>query len=378
MKLPDFIEQEMPAILAEWEAFAATLLPAAATLNSSELRDHAEQMLQTIAADLRAGQTAEHQAQKSKGRLMAARRRYPSTAAQMHAVLRATEGFSIEQLVSEYRALRASVLRLYGQAHAAGPDTLVDIGRFNESIDQAIAESVAYYCAEVDRWRNVFLGVLAHDLLGPLNAILLTSRLIAQVSSEPQVDAATKRLMRSSERMKDLIDDLVDYSRTALGLELPVRRESADLQAICATEVELRRAAHPEAQIRLTTPGPVPGSWDPSRLRQLLGNLITNAVKYGDPGEPVDVSLTASEPEARLTVRNCGTVASRDELDSLFEPLRRVPGAGGDDERRHLGLGLFVVREVARAHGGRVGVEAKDGTVTFTVKLPRGTVPAAS
>jgi signal transduction histidine kinase len=370
--LADFIEQTLPAILEEWEAFAGSLLPAAADLDSRALRDHAEEMLMAVVLDLRTSQTSAMQDAKSKGHFMDVGRRVPETAAEVHAVLRATGGFSIEQLVSEYRALRASVLKLYSQQHEPGPTTLEDVGRFNEAIDQAMAESVRFYSAEVERWRNVFLGVLGHDLLGPLNAILLTSKLVAALSRDQPVGAATERLIRSGERMKELLNDLLDYNRTKLGLGIPVRRRDGLLEAICLEEVELRKTAHPGADIRFRSTGSTHGQWDTSRMRQLLGNLIANAVKYGVQGGAVDVRLTGNDTEVQLRVRNQGALQSRDALSSLFDPLRRIADVDADEDPGHLGLGLFIVREVALAHGGHVAVESNDGVTDFTVHLPRG------
>ncbi len=375
MKLSDFIEQEMSTVLTEWETFATCLQPASLRLDPHALRDHAEQMLRAVVADLRTHQTDEAQAAKAHGQQMQARRQFPRTAAELHAVLRAGDGFSIEQLVSEYRALRASVLRLYGERHPPRPGTIDDIGRFNEAIHQAIAESVRYFAAEVDRWRHVFLGVLAHDMLGPLNAMLLTSQLIAKLSDDPPVAAATQRLLRSGARMKDLLDDLLGYNRTALGLGIPIRCQRADLQAICGDEIELRRTAHPGATLRFVCAGPVHGSWDPSRLRQLLGNLVSNAVQHGTPGAPIEIELTATDAQARLVVRNHGSTTTAEALESMFEPLRRS-SADSRDEHRHLGLGLYVVREIARAHGGRVDVESGQGITAFAVQLPRHAAPA--
>ena len=122
MRLADFIRRDMEAILAQWEAFAAAQLPAAASMKSLALRDHAQQILEAVADDIERHQTREAQAQKSKGRaplLMDA----TETAAQTHALLRARIGFNINQMAAEYRALRASVLRLWADAcEPAGTD----------------------------------------------------------------------------------------------------------------------------------------------------------------------------------------------------------------------------------------------------------------
>jgi signal transduction histidine kinase len=183
------------------------------------LRNHAEALLRAIAADLRTEQTELQQDLKARG---LAPLPAHQTAAQAHALLRAERGFSIRQLVSEYRALRASVLHQYLIAGYNDPHELRDIGRFNEAIDQAVTESVDFYTALVDRWRNIFLGVLGHDLRAPLQSILLTADLVSQRSPTPETAKDIERVRRSGERMAELLDDLLDYSRVAIGRARPL------------------------------------------------------------------------------------------------------------------------------------------------------------
>jgi signal transduction histidine kinase len=375
MRLADFIETNTEEILSEWEGFARTLLPAASGMDVTALRDHAEQILHTVARDLRTSQSRSEQAAKSRGEAPRPPRS-PETAAETHAVLRATSGFTMQQMVAEYRALRASVLKLWTDAHEPGPDTLSDMSRFNEAIDQAVAESVDYFAMEAERWRNVFLGVLGHDLRGPLNAIMLTSRLLAQLNEGTPVSAVTARLIRGAERMSKLLDDLLDYSRAALHLGIPVAPAITDIALACQEEIDLQRIAWPKNVIELTTEGPTQGVWDASRLKQLLGNLIANAAKYGDPGTPVTVRLVGNDDDVLLSVENTGPAIAAAGVQLLFEPLRR--GANGDvrTERNSLGLGLFIVRQIVRAHEGTVSVSSKDGKTVFSVTLPRN--PRAS
>ena len=304
------------------------------------------------------------------------RSRTERTAAQTHALLRASSRFTIRQLVAEYRALRASVLALWADAHPQGPLTLGDTGRFNEAIDQAIAESVDFFSAEVDRWRNVFLGVLGHDLRGPLNAILLTAHAISELGDGTPVSEATARLIRSGHRMKELLDDLLDYNRSSLKLGMPVAPRPGNLAPICLEEVEVQRAALPGSTIEFSSTGSTDGRWDPSRIKQLVANLVVNAVKYGEPAGVVTVRLLGDDTEVRLAVENSGTTIPAEELEGLFEPLRRGSQREWDAQRTNLGLGLFIVREVARAHGGAVRAESTDGRTTFTVTLPRATEAA--
>lgn len=368
MRLADFIEQNLGQILAQWESFAASLLPAAAKMDAASLRDHAEQILLAVTQDLRTAQTPQQSLDKSWGRAPPAREQ---TAAQTHALLRATSGFTVRQLIAEYRALRASVLALWAKVQPEGPHTLEDTGRFNEAIDQAIAESVDFYSAEVDRWRNVFLGILSHDLRGPLNAILLTARVISELSDGTPLSEATTRLVHSGHRMKELLDDLLDYNRSALELGLPVTPQAVELATVCFEEIQLQRSALPSSTIEYAATGSTSGMYDPSRIKQLLSNLVINAARYGDSSGPITVQLQGHDSEVRLSVTNTGRTIPADQLQLLFEPMKRGSIDDNNFERTNLGLGLFIVREVARAHGGGVVGESANGKTTFTVTLPR-------
>jgi signal transduction histidine kinase len=370
VRLADFIEANIPAILAEWEAFAASLLPAAKGLDALALRDHAEQMLKAMVDDLRTPRTGEEQSAKSKGQapvLSSA----AETAAQTHALLRASGGFTIRQLVAEYRALRASVLRLWREAGAYGPDAMEDAGRFNEAIDQAIAESVDYFTSEVDRWRALFLGVLGHDLRSPLNAILLTSQVISALSADTPLSEQSQKLIRSGERMRHLLDDLLDYNRSSLDIGIRVTPEPVELAAACREEIELLRVALPARTIEFHAEGATQGFWDGSRIKQIVSNLVTNAARYGDLNGIVRVSLRGHGAQVELSVENTGPTIPEDTMKSLFDPLRRGEATASQGERESLGLGLFIVREVARAHGGRVSVHSASGKTRFAVELPR-------
>ena len=250
MRLAEFILRDMEAILVEWEAFAATLFPAAASMTPLALRDHAKQILEAVAKDLSTPQTKQAQADKSMGRapkLMGA----PETAAQTHAVLRAQSGFDINQLAAEYRALRASVLRLWTDACQPDDPDLEDVIRFNEAIDQAIAESIGFFSAQVDQARNLLLGMLGHDMRSPLNTIQMTASYLAALNAGAKVSEAASRLIRSGASMKALLDDLVDFNRTKLGLGINIALADVDLAAVFADELEQLRGAHPGRQLEL-------------------------------------------------------------------------------------------------------------------------------
>ena len=371
MRLANFIDENVEAIVTAAAAFARTF-PAGARLGDAELRDHIALILDAIAQDLRTDQTEANELRKSHG-LIEASPRASATAAQTHALLRAKGGFSIEQLVAEYRALRASVLRLWARdGIQLDADALGDMVRFGEAIDQAVAESTAYFVAEADRLRNVFLAVLGHDLRGPLNSILMTSELLTRVVADEPLREHTSRLMRSGERMRRLLDDLLDYSRASLGVGINVKREAVDLSAALREEIDILRSALPGHAILFEVDGGTHGSFDASRLREAVSNLVHNAASYGDRDHPIVVRLSGNGETIAVSVENTGAALSEKELADLFEPLARGHGeATKAEDRTHLGLGLFIVRAVVLAHGGDIRAASAEGKTTFTLHLPR-------
>jgi hypothetical protein len=374
MRLAQFIHDNMEALLADWETFAATLLPAASGMTSLALRDHAAHILEAVAKDLATSQTRDEQSEKSKGRAPKVEGA-PETAAQTHAVLRAQGGFDINQLVAEYRALRAAVLRMWFDAGPLDDTGVEDMIRFNEAIDQAVAESVGHFHAQVERSRNLLLGMLGHDMRSPLGTILATASHLSALHAGKEVSVAAGRLIRSGESMRALLDDLVDFNRTKLGLGINVVPAEIDLAVPVADELEQLRGAHPQRRIELKVTGDCRGQWDGRRLQQALRNLVSNAIKYGTPDAPVRVALRGEDADVHLEVTNSGTPIDPSTLSEMFDPLRRGAAQGDRHERSSLGLGLFIVREIARAHGGEVDVLSDAGETTFAVRLPRRARP---
>jgi signal transduction histidine kinase len=369
MRLGDYILRDMELILQRWEAFATTRIPAAEHMSSRSLRDHGPQILQAMVADLATFQTDDEQEAKSMG-LAPVATNAPNTAAQTHAVLRAESGFDIEQLASEYRALRASVLSGWMEACLPERPRFTDMLRFNEAVDQALAESIAFFTAHVTRSRNLLLGMLSHDLRSPLQTIQITARLLGALNSGGEVGLAAERLVRSGARMQKLLDDLIDFNRTELGLGIPVTPREVDLGQVCAEELEQIRATYPERAVELEVAGDCRGSWDPDRMQQLLNNLVLNALHYGEPHATVRVAVRSSESNLRLSVANAGKPIDGETLAHIFEPLRRgKDGAAANNSG--LGLGLYIASEIAKAHGGEIAVDAVGNQTVFTVSLPR-------
>lgn len=367
MRLADFILRDMESILAKWETFAATRLPAAASMASLELRDHAPQILEAVAADLSTSQSPEEQAAKSKGLAPGV---FPirETAAQTHAVMRAKSGYDIKQLVAEYRALRASVLSLWIDACPPGAAHLQDVIRFNEAIDQAVTESVGHFSAQVDQARNLLLGMLSHDMRSPLQTVQMTALHLGRLNAGAEVSVAAGRLIRSGAHLQALLDDLIDFNRTNLGLGISIVPAPADLGRICAQELEQLGAAYPNTQIQLEVVGDCQGFWDGKRVQQLLGNLVTNAIHHGLPDRPVRVAVVGEKTDVRIQVSNSGPAIDAETLMQLFEPLKR---GEADGRPPGMGLGLYIVREIAKGHGGVAEARSDDRETVFSVRLPR-------
>jgi len=214
--------------------------------------------------------------------------------------------------------------------------------------------------------------MLGHDMRSPLQTVQMTASYLAELNAGADVSEAARRLIRSGARMQALLDDLVDFNRTRLGLGINISPVPVDLANLFAEELGQLRAAHPDRRLTLEVAGNPQGRWDGLRLQQLLGNLVTNAIKYGAPDEPVRVVVTGEEDGLRFEVRNAGSAINRSALSQIFEPLKRGP----EQESRHdadgsLGLGLYIAREIAKAHGGEIEARSEETETVFAVRLPR-------
>jgi signal transduction histidine kinase len=376
-RLSDFILENMESILQAWEDFARTIEPPALTMDDTELRDHAKLMLTDIAIDLQTPQTSLEQSEKSKGK---APRGEQDTAAETHAEARLQSGYSVEQLVSEYRALRSSVLHQWTSQMASRQATdMEDVTRFNEAIDQALAESVARYAHLVKQSENMFLAILGHDLRNPLGTVITGATFVMRATDIPSkyVLAAT-RIFNSGQRMSKLIGDLIDFTRTHLGAGIPIKPKRMNLAEVCMNVVEELRTSHPERIIDFSTFAREDVFADDDRLAQVLSNLIGNALQYGARHEPIGVSISSTEQEVSVAVNNKGPVIPPAKLGSVFDPLVRLAATENLDDVREtsLGIGMFIAREIVSAHNGSIAVESneREGT-TFRITVPRRLPP---
>lgn len=376
MRLAEFIRANTASIIAEWENFARTFVPAGGHMTPLALRNHIRQILSFISDDIESAQTDAEQVTKSHGEKP--RLFYPS-AAETHASLRHAGGFNMDQMVSEYRALRASVTKLWcADLRDARSSDVEDMIRFNEAIDQTMTESIHDYSARLELSRNLFLGILSHDLRNPLSAISMSAQLATKVG--PMNERQTMLLSQiadSTVRAGEIVTNLLDLTRTRLGSGLPIVRESMDMSYVSKLLVDEARVLHPKREFVLNLSGNLEGLWDRARIGQVFSNLIGNAVQYGFTDAPITVTVEGLPDKVVLSVHNEGVPISPDALGNIFNSLTRGE-PHPDDESGHgalsvnLGLGLYISKEIVTAHGGAISVTSseKEGT-TFCAHFNR-------
>jgi len=376
MRLADFILKNVEPILVEWEAFARTVWPEG-KVDSLVMRDHAADILRGTALDMRSSQTATQQSEKSKGTGGSGEASIRvDGASDSHAVERLRSGFKMTALVAEYRALRASVVRLWREslpeAHLSDLD---DLTRFNESIDQSLTEAVRSYTEHVDKARQMFLAILGHDLRNPLSAITLAARMLPMTGKlEPPTAKVAAQISTSASAMGKMISDLLDFTASGLGASMPLSPTVTDLGRLCQDVIDEMRSAHPQHSLHYEQRGDLMGTWDTARLRQVVSNLVGNAVQHGGPASEVNFAVSSDVRTIQMAVRNAGTPIPAEMIPTIFEPLVRGTSPEQQKYRRpgSIGLGLYIAREVVVAHGGRIDVQSSaDAGTMFTVSLPR-------
>ena len=373
MRLPEFIRQQVDRIVDEWEQFAKTITPAAENMDRVALRDHAKEILLATARDMTTAQTASEQRAKAKGE---GPEKTPSLdeAGASHGELRHTVGFDLVQMTSEFRHLRACVIRLWvNSLDSPNLAYFQDMIRFNEAIDEALAESTAAYAEQVNRSRDIFLAILGHDLRAPLQAVSMSTELLMRKATlEGDALTCAINIKRGARHMAVMVGDLLELVRSRLGKSLPIEPAPMDLADAAHAAIAEACAGNPECDPTVQVQGDTRGVWDAGRLGQLLQNLIGNALQHGSNKRDVTVTLTGEADAVRLTVHNFGAPIPEEAIGTIFDPLVRSADEELGQPSTSLGLGLFIVKEVVDAHGGTIEVSSNetDGTL-FTVMLPR-------
>jgi signal transduction histidine kinase len=225
---------------------------------------------------------------------------------------------------------------------------------------------------ERERFEKQLIGIVSHDLRNPLNVITLASTsLLRRDGFDDRSKRSLERIRSSAERATRMIHDLLDYTEARHLRGIPVNPSHADLHEVAEQVVDDLRSEHPTRSIVLETHGQGQGEFDPDRLAQVIINLASNALRHGKPESTISVRSIGGEGVLSLEVHNFGEPIAEDERERLFEPLQRGK-PGGDRSGRSIGLGLFIVEQIVRAHHGGVEIRSDRETgTTFRVQFPR-------
>jgi phosphoserine phosphatase RsbU/P len=244
---------------------------------------------------------------------------------------------------------------------------------FNDITKRTLAERALQERADFERQ---LIGIVSHDLRNPLQAILMGTGALFRRADE--LDEKTlkcaHRIQSATERATRLVRDLLDFTRARLGGGIPVQRTPANLHALVREVVEDVQTRSSERTLQHEQAGPGDGAWDAGRLVQVAQNLLTNAVKFSPPDTPITVRTQGEDDWVQLEVHNLGPPIPPEQLACMFQPFSRgqAHADAGHDAGHSVGLGLYIVDQLVRAHGGHVAVTstAEAGT-TFRVHLPR-------
>jgi signal transduction histidine kinase len=365
MSLSKFIRDNSERLLTEWENFARKL--AGGSLSRWALRDHAPAIIRNLAEDLESTPlSARHDPAPIRQDPPAPKER-PTLA---HVNIRIESGFDLAQVIDEYCALRSCILRLWRDTD---PDAFYsgaeEISRFAEVLDRYLGSAVLYYKERETQYRDRFLAILGHDLRNPINTVLLSASSLDREGLAPSQSRAAERILSTTRRISGMVNDMLDFARGRLGIPMPINKTRANLGIAIRDVVEEVRAANPGRVIHLDANGDLEGDWDVERLKQMVSNLLINAVQHGND-EPVEVVARSEGNVVALEVHNKGQAIPPEQIAKLFDPLIRSSYA--DTDKVALGLGLFIVNEIVSAHGGTIAVSSSsDAGTNFVVRLPR-------
>jgi signal transduction histidine kinase len=342
------LREQTDAIGRSWLTHVLATIPELHDLPPNQLVDHLPEFLDGLAVWV-------------LGDVTEARERF-QLLADGHAMQRQSAGIPLEAMTSEYAALRSITLRTLLGIEA--PRALIKI---NEGFDVAVYAAVHRYAQARDEVRERFIGILGHDLRDPLAAVAMSASFLRESRLDDRQRDLVAKIERGTDRIAAMISDVLDFTRGKLGSGIPISPVASDMAAICRAAADEIAAAR-TTQIDLDLRGDLRGAFDAERAKQALANLLGNAVQYGTG----PIQLRAWEREDRraifTSVTNRGEVIAPDRVRGIFDPFKLAAKRRG----KGLGLGLYIVQQIAVAHGGvcRVTSTREDGT-TFSIEWPR-------
>lgn len=286
-------------------------------------------------------------------------------------------GEGVEAIVAEYRDMRSRVLEGWRGNRRNAPLDAGELARFNLLLDDALAEEVRLHARRSEAANDLFIGAVAHDIRNPLGTILHCAEYLVLSGRCERADLAP--VTDAAHRIQAIVEQTIDYTTTHRAESLPLKLAPCSLLSVAGKVVQETQVRHPDQPISLAAHGIPQGRWDAGRLAQVLSNLLENAIVYGKRGAAITVRVWPEDGLGCCSVHNLGAPIPAAEQDRIFDAL--VQGKAAGPERRlrgGLGLGLYICREIVRAHGGTIAVEssAAQGTA-FTVRLPAGNPGAA-
>ncbi len=284
-----------------------------------------------------------------------------------------------DSFIEECRTLRPDAggprwIAIAGDVHPGLPTPAPRLlGIVHDITDRKLTEAAhARVVDELSRAVHIsemFIGILSHDLRSPLSAVLAGAQILVRQAQDERSARVLSRVVSSSQRMGRMIDQLLDFTRARIGQGIPLRLEAVDLVQLAQDAIDEGKASNPAGNLRLTVHGDTTGTWDRDRISQILSNLVGNALQHGDPSSSIDLILDGGAPElVELSIENAGIVPP-DLVPVLFNPFRGTLQKRG--QSKGLGLGLYVARQIALAHGGDLEVQCSASTTTFRLRMPR-------
>jgi len=324
-----------------------------ARLERGALIDHLPEVLDGLAAWI-------------EGRTQDAERAF-NALAEGHAVQRLGFGIELPVVNIEYAWLRRIILSLLLEVPPSS-EVQAELIRLNEGLDRAILFAIRRYTERRDYVRDRFIGILGHDLRNPLNVTAMaTQNLLSSNALAERERKQVQMIERAAERMARMVNDVLDFTRGHLGGGIPVTPREDDMGGICRAAVEEAKTGNPGRTLVVHTEGDLRGNFDRDRVLQAIGNLVGNAIQHGADPVTVVAREAADQRAVETSVSNRGKPIPAAMIAKLFEPFSHA----GDVEKGTLGLGLFIVGQIALAHGATCAVSSSNDETVFTIRWPR-------
>ncbi len=340
----ELLRRDRVRLVESWEREVRRDQPRAVQPARPVLRPHAYELIAGLAAWLD-GQT-EHADDAFAGMV---------DSPELHALGYAA---GLEVMTQELATLRATLARELAREG-------LDPAPLHAAIDRAITRATSRFAEQREEVRARFIGILGHDLRDPINTVTITARLLGR---HPKLRAHATRIERSCTRMMRMVDDVLDFARGHLGSGIPARPAPNDLGEICGAAVDELAIANPARPIAIQLHGDVRADVDRDRVTQAIVNLLSNAIQHGRGPIEVAVRETDDHTAVVTSVTSHGPPIPSSELARIFDPFARM---GADSPTSGLGLGLYIVEQIARAHDAHCDVSSTPAGTTFAIRWPR-------